>query len=204
MVVVVLQHGVIFQSTLPRGERRKRGRFVYQKCYFNPRSREGSDGVMNALMQTLSISIHAPARGATVADLYYIICRGFQSTLPRGERLPLISFVWLIMDFNPRSREGSDGGLFLFGGNYVYFNPRSREGSDFPALPPACMTAYFNPRSREGSDLLRQDSSCGLCDFNPRSREGSDNLSALNCDLNVISIHAPARGATAIFTQNLI
>ena len=55
------------------------------------------------------ISIHAPARGATVLFVY---------------------FVNRQMNFNPRSREGSDdfwNHEYCAGAN---FNPRSREGSD--------------------------------------------------------------------------
>ena len=56
--------------------------------YFNPRSREGSDDSCTISAITASaISIHAPARGATTAN---IVTLGdfieFQSTLPRGER----------------------------------------------------------------------------------------------------------------------
>ena len=81
------------------------------------------------------ISIHAPAKGATGAAVeLYKKTDGFQSTLPRRERLctwlcnhnsNLISIhapakgatVFLIIliqfkqDFNPRSREGSDQGF---------------------------------------------------------------------------------------------
>ena len=55
---------------------------------FNPRSREGSDGLYK--YQTIllpRISIHAPARGATRARYRVIV---------------------LETNFNPRSREGSD------------------------------------------------------------------------------------------------
>ena len=34
------------------------------------------------------------------------------------------------LDFNPRSREGSDRFLFLHICQLLHFNPRSREGSD--------------------------------------------------------------------------
>ena len=37
----------------------------------------------------------------------------------------------------------------------------------------------------------------GKTDFNPRSREGSDAALKLICDNEIISIHAPARGATS-------
>ena len=58
----------LFQSTLPRRERRCRTACNSGNCrYFNPRSREGSDGGASAdVPRASSISIHAPAKGATV------------------------------------------------------------------------------------------------------------------------------------------
>ena len=58
---------------------------------------------------------------------------------------------------------------------------------------------YFNPRSREGSDQRREPVPYYGRDFNPRSREGSDAalFSPTFSPIN-ISIHAPAKGATAI------
>ena len=99
-----------FQSTLPRGERLilfvsvtvvtpisihapARGATLsfqatgVNPVYFNPRSREGSDGLGDYKPQ--------------LAEL-------FQSTLPRGERRKSWEFRHLLTDFNPRSREGSD------------------------------------------------------------------------------------------------
>ena len=98
---------------------------------FNPRSREGSDNAPVTFEHCFwIISIHAPARGATkdcsFESLYESIsihapARGatdsvrneptplrFQSTLPRGERLPSNLTKYIQADFNPRSREGSD------------------------------------------------------------------------------------------------
>ena len=54
---------------------------------FNPRSRVGSDAAAAVCAMLLSISIHAPALGATLADGRY---------------------GWFYKDFNPRSRVGSD------------------------------------------------------------------------------------------------
>ena len=55
----------IFQSTLPRRERRRRRVGGAGLSHFNPRSREGSDmGKVDAECQA-GISIHAPAKGAT-------------------------------------------------------------------------------------------------------------------------------------------
>ena len=120
-----------FQSTLPRGERHIHIHCCNIHYYFNPRSREGSDfskliNFVNlsisihapargatekrtALENTLHISIHAPARGATAFCAPHHGLIKFQSTLPRGER--------------PASGQNQ--------ASYAYFNPRSREGSDF-------------------------------------------------------------------------
>ena len=79
-----------FQSTLPRRERRYSSCGTYlPSSRFNPRSRAGSD-----FYQTLEplegfVSIHAPARGATALLAIGAKPFGFQSTLPRGERLIL-------------------------------------------------------------------------------------------------------------------
>ena len=57
----------------------------------------------------------------------------------------------------------------------------------------------FNPRSRMGSDRQRCHQFLAVRDFNPRSRMGSDfMLSAFNLVDGMISIHAPAWGATIL------
>ena len=55
---------------------------------------------------------------------------------------------------------------------------------------------YFNPRSREGSDKTSHIRGNTNCHFNPRSREGSDPVSFSVLVKSIISIHAPAKGAT--------
>ena len=57
-----------FQSTLPRGERLAECKEWLIHCSFNPRSRAGSDGLHPADIAPRVVSIHAPARGATVSD----------------------------------------------------------------------------------------------------------------------------------------
>ena len=60
------------------------------RCNFNPRSHEGSDGCSDIADQVDYISIHAPTRGATALIAIGVALYKFQSTLPRGERLPCI------------------------------------------------------------------------------------------------------------------
>ena len=77
----------LFQSTPPRGE---------QRC---------NQGIC---VQPHRISIHAPARGATIRHRTRIFQHSFQSTPPRGERRPCRAVFFGLRNFNPRPREGSD------------------------------------------------------------------------------------------------
>ena len=83
------QSVVLFQSTLPRGERR-RARFPF--LLSNPISihapaRGATLLCFTGIVFQNSISIHAPARGATILPMITgIFQKEFQSTLPRGER----------------------------------------------------------------------------------------------------------------------
>ncbi len=165
-----------FQSTLPRGERLH------------------SSGCEDLVF---FISIHAPARGATLLNPYrsarttnfnprsregsdrpHPCSRTFHFYFnPRSregsDQFPF-GFLTEVHDFNPRSREGSDGSFFCFGCEAKDFNPRSREGSDkLRSIPPE-LHSNFNPRSREGSDLRNTADFMDPGNFNPRSREGSD------------------------------
>ena len=80
----------LFQSTLPRGERRDGAQLRFRdRICFNPRSHAGSDGNGDfSVPRMLKVSIHAPTRGATQNKYDALHAdNGFQSTLPRGERL---------------------------------------------------------------------------------------------------------------------
>ena len=78
-----------FQSTPPRGGRRTASEWtVPASRRFNPRPRAGGDKVdALASIAAIAVSIHAPARGATIAWAEQAAwCNGFQSTPPRGGR----------------------------------------------------------------------------------------------------------------------
>ena len=126
-----------------------------------------------------------------------LISKPFQSTLPRRERLGSSSFVAVAMCFNPRSHEGSDrvSDEFLYATEVSIHAPT--KGAT-PATPNLRATRRgFNPRSHEGSDhpLLGSIRS-GPCRFNPRSHEGSDVIDGASGQKIMVSIHAPAKGAT--------
>ena len=105
----------IFQSTLPRGERRHVGRKSLQCRYFNPRSHEGSDnavGVNSSYATRFQSTL--PRGERLLRSGIRISTVRFQSTLPRGERLISCGVSSFHSDFNPRSHEGSDWFYVLF------------------------------------------------------------------------------------------
>ena len=181
---------------------------VCLQSHFNPRPREGSDTVDNLTpIGLFAISIHAPARGATHD---FKLCQR------------------VLCDFNPRPREGSDA-IFVPTSKIIKnFNPRPREGSDIPAFPPhPCMyvisihapargatinkgiecvnTAISIPAPARGATHMIFNRFKSSIHFNPRPREGSDDTACNDVKRPLmISIHAPARGATFIFLIRLI
>ena len=155
--------------------------------YFNPRTREGCDiGIINLIDVCIGISIHAPAKGATVSIKLL---------------LPLYSTISIHapakgatqMDQQKKSK-------------YQYFNPRTREGCDKSGLKSVDLHKQFqstHPR-RVRQDLIHNYHLIGPY-FNPRTREGCDKEPAYSiCTATAISIHAPAKGATVFFSHYLL
>ena len=104
--------------------------------------------------------------------------------------------VGKVVNFNPRSREGSDDCCRLFGYLRKNFNPRSREGSDILKAIEDKLNGYFNPRSREGSDTIySQIFTTRRISIRAPAR-GATFSKRLRTSLTDISIRAPARGAT--------
>ena len=121
------------------------------------------------------ISIHAPARGATAQK--------------QSSQIHQINF-------NPRSRTGSDGKRRICDNFPVNFNPRSRTGSDGrqPRYKhPQRISIHAPPRVA----TLRQYHLCEYCRI---SIHAPARVATITRDTtpqtDQISIHAPARGAT--------
>ena len=128
------------------------------------------------------VSIHAPARGATMRKVH--------SFNPRP-RTGGDFFCWSAQEgsFNPRPRTGGDSSLVTQSTSLLSFNPRPRTGGDQRLVntrPWRC----FNPRPRTGGARATTPQSS----FNPRPRTGGDHKSQRIQP--IVSIHAPARGAT--------
>ena len=164
-----------FQSTRPRGARRP---------------------MIAAGRGQISVSIHAPTRGATstLASRSYV--DQFQSTRPRGARRRTCAGASTAGCFNPRAHEGRDGGEGCVARRFlVSIHAPTRGATTWPA---ACRATRigFNPRAHEGRDTRCSGWASRDRGFNPRAHEGRDDESRhrrLNC---VVSIHAPTRGAT--------
>ena len=80
---------------------------------------------------------------------------------------------------------------------YLNFNPRSRTGSDITRLQIILVTRYFNPRSRTGSDGIPssiQKSTLSISTHAPA--QGATTVQDTFCGIRCISTHAPAQGAT--------
>ena len=191
---------------------------------FNPRSREGSDFLrVPANMTGKQISIHAPARGATLT--LWLALRAvvkFQSTLPRGERhyeeiFPLcvkrISIhapargatssvrpfcLSQIISIHAPARGATAPQRLCKSSGTISIHAPARGATKKQKLFRRSLR-YFNPRSREGSDAAQDGFDLGEAIFQSTLPRGERRflLPRLHSTL-LISIHAPARGATVL------
>jgi len=148
----------------------------------------------------------------------------FQSTRPRGARPRNICAQNAhYRCFNPRARVGRDP-VFRYSANapFVFQSTRPRGARRFGAptlwpmqsfqstrprgarpsmsAAPAAVIPCFNPRARVGRDLNRTSTNAlRINGFNPRARVGRDIGVVDPRAARVVSIHAPAWGAT-VFT----
>ena len=167
--------------------------------HFNPRSREGSDYLFMLMAVPHSqFQSTLPRRERPVPLETASSWLPFQSTLPRRERRCSDSFTLKqLFNFNPRSREGSDFHLHQKFPDSVRFQSTLPRRERLKPMQKARFYDNFNPRSREGSDFhLHQkfpDSVRFQSTLPRRERPISYFFSNRNL---IISIHAPAKGAT--------
>ena len=143
-----------FQSTLPQGERH---------------------GSIGKLTIKRAVSIHAPARGATLKNMRIVIDGEVSIHAPARGATCIMSEQpdKCYVSIHAPARGATEFAEFRQGGKYS-FNPRSREGSDaFPDKIKKCRRLFQStlPRGeRHQNYCLILGRNC----FNPRSREGSD------------------------------
>ena len=166
----------LFQSTLPRRERLQWQQRGALKICFNPRSREGSDG----------IRVSAPVRSISFNPR----SREGSDSLPCTPQSTTHCF-------NPRSREGSDPSPPHHSGSCfpVSIHAPAKGATDYcwrdSNLRWFQSTLPRRERRYQSNWWLRT-----INGFNPRSREGSDGCNYCDRGTVCVSIHAPAKGAT--------
>ena len=165
-----------FQFTRPRGARPWWTRRGGSTPRFNSRAREGRDGRIRLLHRQAGVSIHAPARGATIMVGSMLDRVGlFQFTRPRGARRRLPPPRYSGRCFNSRAREGRDTKVIAQTadlGRFQFTRPRGARRDTTTMCRFAELFQFTRPRGARRS-------SGGTC---RRARR--------------VSIHAPARGAT--------
>ncbi len=187
----------MFQSTPPHGGRLYFSAYTLSTCLVSIHAPAwGATEGVRFLFPPKGVSIHAPAWGATKLPDVCCCCRSFQSTPPHGGRPTNSLMESFNSGFNPRPRMGGDttsppSCLLIY-----CFNPRPRMGGDELTAALLLGITCFNPRPRMGGDGLcfipgsREDG------FNPRPRMGGDMPVCIDDQVQRVSIHAPAWGAT--------
>ena len=156
----------------------------------------GATNEVEAVGTSDDVSIRAPAWGATLRPVGGSNFGTFQFALPRGERRSRPPHRAAIRRFNSRSRVGSDTVSTSSAFVATCFNSRSRVGSDCSLWVEAGGVGGFNSRSRVGSDTRLRAGIRLLMGFNSRSRVGSDCFPQVHPVAPPVSIRAPAWGAT--------
>ena len=126
------------------------------------------------LKHVVTISIHAPARGATQFPDIDIVHQAISIHAPARGATSILLKILILIRFQSTLPQGERPDLPESLPASGHFNPRSRKGSD--RISPSLKWRFtdFNPRSRKGSDQIGSNPLSGPGDFNPRSRKGSD------------------------------
>ena len=123
-----------------------------------------------------TVSIHAPARGATAQNYFISLDASlFQSTHPRGVRPRQDTghiMAEMFQSTHPRGvRPRQDTGHIMA---EMFQSTHPRGVRPLLTSVSCCRWGCFNPRTREGCDSHPRAGAGNLCSFNPRTREGCD------------------------------
>jgi len=191
---------------------------------FNPRARRGRDNLQTSAISFILRFNPRARRGRDTSFWFNSIseCQ-FQSTRPQGARLTNVSLSTGLAAFQstrpqgarPRTRKRKPtlarvsihapaGGATQVS-NICYFCIRFQSTRPQGARPfgsrEAGAAPRFNPRARRGRDMILLFFISGSQCFNPRARRGRDLLPWLYFLSLLVSIHAPAGGATPAVPQ---
>ncbi len=191
-----------FQSTRPQG------------------ARQGGSSVGSS---STTVSIHAPARGATENKEGFLQEWLFQSTRPQGARHTIFKHFCKYIMFQSTRPQGARRYRLVDRKTEIFVTIHApARGATAPSVQRAKAKLRFNPRARKGRDKAvvrlvlpaqlfqstrpqgaRPDSyvlyATLFTGFNPRARKGRDIQAQKQKTVwTGVSIHAPARGATWI------
>jgi len=219
LILIAIYIIKMFQSTPPRGGRRMYvNKTIAQDIVSIHAPARGATDIQTVPSPPCYVSIHAPARGATRARhrhhrlrpvsihapargaTHYRLESGqstvFQSTPPRGGRRTTDWSPVSPRCFNPRPRAGGDAlqiGVRSVHGVSIHAPAR---GATRIYSPQVRSRQCFNPRPRAGGDGAPVRGTSPTFSFNPRPRAGGDMVDWKKYGITIVSIHAPARGAT--------
>ena len=153
-----------------------------------------------------AVSIHAPAWGATHAintGLSFLVL--FQSTHPRGVRQARHRWHLLLSAFQSTHPRGvRPAGRVPDQHALIGFNPRTRVGCDCPCQPFSAAGKSFNPRTRVGCDVGQQPVATVALVSIHAPAWGATGVNLRTCKHHEkVSIHAPAWGATHAINTGL-
>ncbi len=145
-----------------------------------------------------AVSIHAPARGATVFADYFEPRLAFQSTRPRGaRRAGKILYIYRSMFQSTRPRGARLARPVSPGPALPPFQSTRPRGARLAIVATKFATSMFQSTRPRGARLRWYELRGYPNGFNPRARAGRDKPGLYLDRIRHVSIHAPARGATA-------
>ena len=186
---------------------------------FNSRARKGRDNALHGLVARIKVSIHAPARGATpicagkhtgIDVSIHAPARGataarppyarraplFQFTRPQGARQLALMVISKILPFQFTRPQGARQVLqYLRSLSFGFQFTRPQGARRFAKLNQDRGAAFQFTRP-QGARRPRRRTARRARRFNSRARKGRDQDQGALSRLLVVSIHAPARGAT--------
>ena len=142
------------------------------------------------------VSIHAPAWGATRDAGLNPYLMMFQSTHPHGVRLVQAIKANCVRSFNPRTRTGCDATFAVFGSISYWFQSTHPHGVRHCRKFRFQRNIVFQSTHPHGVRLNQNLFGADDNGFNPRTRTGCDRRNPRQGIADIVSIHAPARGAT--------
>ncbi len=120
---------------------------------FNPRTRTGCDVKWSKDYVSAYVSIHAPARGATLMAYNFTTKTVFQSTHPHGVRHRLPTWGAMLCLFQSTHPHGVGLSVLGFGLYHKSFQSTHPHGVRRRCSRKCAGVFCFNPRTRTGCDL---------------------------------------------------